>query len=204
MQHALVLTAITLVIGVASSSCTTLGPANDQAVKLPATATSAAVGGMAVAVLVTPSGQPSGTATLRIVNGGVEVTIEASGLQLGAHGFHIHANGACASGVDASSGKTIDFGAAGGHFDPGAAQKHGRPGQAGHEAHAGELPNLLAGADGRAAMRYVNPNVSLAAGPVSIVGRTLVVHADPDDYATDPAGNSGARLLCGVIEMSRR
>ena len=53
-------------------------------------------------------------------------------------------------------------------------------------------------------MRYVNPNVSLAAGPLSVLGRTLVVHADPDDYATDPAGNSGARVLCGVIQMSSR
>ena len=120
----------------------------------------------------------------------------------GAHGFHIHANGACAPGPDASSGNTVDFGAAGGHFDPGAAHKHGRPGQAANEAHAGELPNLQVGADGRAVLRYVNAHVSLSPGPLSVLGRALVVHADADDYTSNPAGNSGARVLCGVIEPS--
>lgn len=206
MQHAVGLSAMTFLISEALVGCTSIRSTTAQAElsALQSMSPSSAAGPVAVAVLLTPSGQQSGSATLRTVDGGVEVAIEAKGMQPGAHGFHIHANGACAPGPDASSGKTVDFGAAGGHFDPGAAQKHGRPGQGVHEAHAGELPNLQVGADGRAVMRYVNANVSLAAGPLSMVGRTLVVHADPDDYTTDPAGNSGARLLCGVIELSPR
>lgn len=204
MQHAVGLSAITFLMSAAFTGCSGNMPSTVQAAVSTSPSTSSASAPMAVAVLVTPSGQRSGTATLRAVDGGVEVAIEAAGMQPGAHGLHIHANGACAPGPDASSGKTVDFGAAGGHFDPGAAKKHGGPGQAVHEAHAGELPNLQVGADGRAVMRYVNANVSLAAGPLSVLGRTLVVHADPDDYATDPAGNSGARVLCGVIQMSPR
>ncbi len=202
MQHTTGLSAITLLISAALVGCTGKDPAAAQAGGW--SSSSSASSPVSVAVLVTPTGQRGGTATLRTVPGGVELAIEVAGIQPGTHGFHIHANGACAPGPDASSGKTVDFGAAGGHFDPGAANKHGRPGQAMHEAHAGELPNLQVGADGRGVMRYVNANVSLAAGPTSMLGRTLVVHADADDYTTNPAGNSGPRVLCGVIELSPR
>lgn len=96
----------------------------------------------------------------------------------------------------------VDFGAAGGHFDPGNSRNHGRPGDDKAHAHAGELPALQADAGGRAVLRYLNTNLSLDRAPTSVIGRSVVVHADPDDYTSDPAGNSGARVLCGVIEAT--
>lgn len=157
----------------------------------------------AVAQLLTASGQAAGRAQLRETASGVEIHIEVSGLTPGLHGFHIHANGACAPGPDPATGQTVAFGAAGGHFDPGQSHKHGHPDQPAHQAHAGELPNIPVGADGRGTLHYVNPKVSLSRRPDSAFGRALVVHERPDDHATDPAGNSGPRVLCGVIEAAQ-
>jgi len=150
--------------------------------------------------LVNANGTPSGEAQLFSLPTGTEIVINVNGLQPGTHGFHIHANGECASALDAATGRSVAFGAAGGHFDPGASKKHGQPGQAISHNHGGDLPNLTADASGKATIRYVNANVTIAAGPQSVMGRALVVHADPDDYMTDPAGNSGTRVLCGVIK----
>lgn len=154
----------------------------------------------ATARLVTPEGAAAGNAVLTETSAGVEVAIQVQGLSPGKHGFHIHTNGACAPGPDAITGQTIAFGGAGGHFDPGMAKKHGHPGQPSQEAHAGELPNIPVGDDGRGSVRFVNANISLTPGKTSVVGRTLVVHEKEDDYTTNPAGNSGGRLLCGLIE----
>jgi Cu-Zn family superoxide dismutase len=150
--------------------------------------------------LMTAAGAPAGEATLYSVKGATEIVINATGLKPGVHGFHIHTNGVCAPAPDAATGQTVAFGAAGGHFDPGASGKHGQPGEAPSHNHAGDLPNLVVEADGRGAVRYVNSYVTIAAGPQSVMGRALVVHADPDDYMTNPAGMSGARVLCGVIK----
>ena len=152
--------------------------------------------------LVTPTGQPAGNATLRELPGGagVEIAIEVRDMAPGAHGFHIHANGACAPGPDAASGQIIAFGAAGGHFDPYQTRNHGRPGQSAHEAHAGEAPNITVGADRRGSLRFTNPQVTLQPGKTTILGRTLIVHEREDDYASDPACNSGGRIACGIIE----
>lgn len=156
---------------------------------------------LATARMLAPNGQQAGVATLTPVQGGgVEVSIETQGLKPGAHGFHVHANGACAPGPDGATGQIVDFGAAAGHFDPGNSRNHGRPGEPMEHAHAGELPMLQVAADGRGALKYVNRHLSLAPGATSVMGRTLVVHADPDDFVSDPAGNSGARVLCGLIE----
>lgn len=153
----------------------------------------------AVATLLTPTGQPAGRAELTETPAGVEIAIVVQGLSPGQHGFHIHANGACAPGPDPATGQTVAFGAAGGHFDPGHSRNHGRPGQPINHAHAGELPNIPVGADGNGTLRYLNPNVTLERAPHTVFGRALVVHANPDDYTSDPAGNSGPRVLCGVI-----
>jgi Cu-Zn family superoxide dismutase len=102
------------------------------------------------------------------------------------HGFHIHDKGDC-SAADASS--------AGGHFNPGAAQ-HGA-GSGVH--HAGDIPNIKADARGVAHVDAKVAGVTLAAGATSVAGRSLVVHRDADDYTTQPAGNSGPRVACGVI-----
>ena len=111
--------------------------------------------------------------------------------------------GVCAPGPDPATGETVAFGAAGGHFDPGQSRNHGRPGEPINHAHAGELPNITVGADGRGSLRYLNPNVTLSPAPHSAFGRSLVVHERADDFVSDPAGNSGGRLLCGVIESEQ-
>jgi len=165
----------------------------------------AAAGPVAAEVtLRTAEGQSAGRATLTDTGAGVSMKIEAAGLTPGPHGFHIHLNGACAPAPDAATGKTVAFGAAGGHFDPGASKHHGAPGGTPTANHAGDQPNLVADAGGRASLEYTNPNVTLSPGQGSVMGRALVVHADPDDYKTDPAGNSGPRVLCGVIEAKAR
>jgi Cu-Zn family superoxide dismutase len=103
------------------------------------------------------------------------------------HGFHVHEKGDC-SAPDATS--------AGPHFNPGGAQ-HGRPGSGMH--HMGDLMNLRADAKGAVSAEVELAGLTLSPGPNSIVGRALVVHRDPDDYASQPAGNSGPRIACGVI-----
>lgn len=123
---------------------------------------------------------------------GDRVTVRASieGLTPGAHGFHIHEKGDC-SAPDATS--------AGGHFNPGAKQ-HGAPKSAEH--HGGDFGNLTADAHGTALLTLVvaNGEITLDKDAAnSIIGKGVIVHADPDDYITQPTGNSGKRLACGVI-----
>lgn len=103
------------------------------------------------------------------------------------HGFHVHEKGDCGA-LDASS--------AGAHYNP-AGAAHGNP--AGPAHHAGDIPNIQADASGRASVDALIEGVSLG-GANDIVGKALIVHADPDDYTTQPSGNSGARIACGVIE----
>lgn len=101
------------------------------------------------------------------------------------HGFHIHEVGDC-SAPDASSAKS--------HFNP-----YGKPHGIGPERHAGDLPALKADAQGRAHLVVDLDIITLRDGPAGIIGRSVVVHARPDDYRTQPTGNTGARLACGVI-----
>ena len=123
------------------------------------------------------------TATLSDAPGGVRIALRASGLKPGAHGLHIHAVGVCAPPA---------FTSAGGHFNP-QNKKHGHKNPEG--AHAGDLPNLTVGADGTGSIETPAAGVALK----DIAGLALVIHADPDDETTDPTGNSGARVACGVI-----
>jgi superoxide dismutase, Cu-Zn family len=102
------------------------------------------------------------------------------------HGFHVHEKGDCSSGDGVS---------AGGHFNP-TGKPHGAPGG---DHHAGDLPALKADAQGRVDVKFHLAGVTLKAGPTSLVGRGLIVHADPDDYKTQPTGNSGPRIACAVI-----
>lgn len=122
-------------------------------------------------------------------HGMVKVTGQISGLKPNSeHGFHIHEKGDCSS-PDGTS--------AGGHFNPEntAHGKHGHPPQ-----HAGDLPSLHANASGMAVVNYETNQISLGSGTNNIANRALIVHADPDDYTTQPTGNAGARLACGVIQ----
>lgn len=156
----------------------------------------------AAATLVDVDGKPGGRATLTQTAAGVELVINVESQSAGEHGVHVHMTGRCEPGPDAS-GKTIAFGAAGGHFDPGGSKKHAGPGHPPEAGHAGDMPNIVVAADGTGTLRFTHTSATLDTGPRSVLGKALVVHAGPDDYRTDPAGNSGARVLCGVIESAR-
>jgi superoxide dismutase, Cu-Zn family len=136
-------------------------------------------------------GRTLGTARLEERDGGVSIRVTVSGLPPGLHGFHIHDQGKC---------ETPDFGSCGGHFNPDG-KKHGLQNPEG--PHAGDLPNLAVNELGVAETTVVASRVTLGEGKTSLLrsgGTSLVIHADPDDGFTDPAGNSGARIACGVIE----
>ncbi|MBM3356172.1 MAG: superoxide dismutase family protein [Betaproteobacteria bacterium] len=105
------------------------------------------------------------------------------------HGFHIHEVGDCSSG-DGMSTK--------GHFNP-FNKPHAHYGSA--ERHAGDLPNLKADKKGFANIRIELDQITLRPGPGNIVGRGVIVHTDPDDYKSQPTGNAGARIACGVIQL---
>lgn len=142
------------------------------------------------AVLRDAQGTVVGAATLNEVPGGVKIDVQVSGLKPGEHGFHIHAVGKC---------EPRAFTSAGAHFNP-YGKKHGHKNPEG--AHAGDLPNLTVGADGTGSLDVTAVGVTLTPGRASLLqpgGASLVIHADPDDEKTDPAGNSGARLVCGVM-----
>src|SRR3954463_9415066 len=139
----------------------------------------------------TKGNNASGTATFTQVGDKVRVVADVSGLNPGQqHGFHIHEVGDCSSG-DGMSTK--------GHFNPGG-KPHGNVSSGEH--HAGDLPALQADKGGHAKLDVTVSGISVAPGPASIVGRGLIVHADPDDYKTQPTGNAGARIACGVIKPS--
>ena len=132
-----------------------------------------------------------GEATFEQDGDKVKVVIFVQGLKPGQeHGLHIHEKGDCSSGDGMS---------AGGHFNP-HGKPHGHP--SGSERHAGDLPSLKANKAGRARLQVDVDGLTVTAGPASVVGRAVIVHADPDDYKTQPTGNAGARLACGVIRAN--
>jgi Cu-Zn family superoxide dismutase len=145
----------------------------------------------ATATLRDAQGKSVGTATLTPAEGGVKVSVTVNGIAPGLHGFHVHAVGKC---------EGPDFKSAGGHFNPGA-KEHGLDNPKG--SHAGDMPNLSVGADGTGKGEYVARGASLDAGAGSLFpegGTAVVLHAAADDMKSDPAGNAGARIACGVVE----
>jgi superoxide dismutase, Cu-Zn family len=142
------------------------------------------------AILKDAQGKTVGEATLQESPAGVLMRVSVQGLAAGTHAFHVHTTGKC---------DPPDFMTAGGHFNPGMA-KHGLLATGG--PHSGDMPNLFVGADGKLTFEVLNSNVTLASGPRSLFdadGAALVLHAGADDYASDPAGNAGGRIACGVI-----
>lgn len=125
-----------------------------------------------------------------LTEGGVRIQGRVEGLAPNTeHGFHIHEKGDCSSGDGLS---------AGGHFNP-TQQAHGKF-NASQPHHLGDLPSLDADPQGVAIIDFVSKDLALNRGANGILGRSLIVHNDPDDFTTQPTGNSGARLACAVIE----
>ncbi len=136
-------------------------------------------------------GNEVGTVTMRPQDGGVAFAVELMAAPAGVHGIHVHENGSC----DAPA-----FGSAGSHFAP-EGRQHGTDNPEG--PHAGDLPNVTADANGRGSLTTTNPRLSLDMAPQSLLragGTAIVLHATADDYRTDPSGNSGDRIACGVVE----
>lgn len=145
----------------------------------------------ALAALAPAEGQSvTGTLTLTQEAGGVLITGTVGNLQPNSqHGFHVHENGDCSA---------PDFSSAGSHFNPSGAE-HGNPANAGGH-HLGDMTNLEADDTGTAQVRVVISGATLRdGGPNDLVGRAVVVHAQPDDYTSQPAGNAGGRIACGAI-----
>lgn len=169
-------------------------------------------------ILNDTEGEEAGSATVSEVDGVATLDIAVSGLEPGDHGIHIHETGSCDPAGDGP------FASAGGHFNPGGAQHgagpqgHGQgpggpggrddrgattPGTGPMLAHAGDLGNITVGEDGTGSLIVATDQVTLAPGAENSLadadGSALVIHAGPDDLTTDPAGNSGDRIACGVI-----
>jgi Cu-Zn family superoxide dismutase len=162
------------------------------------------IGGLSAACLAMSASAQTATATIAPTAGNaakgtvtftqkgdkVSVTANLSGLTPGGHGFHVHEKGDCGA-PDAMS--------AGGHFNP-TGKQHGAPDAADH--HAGDLPMLQADASGNAKLSVDVAGLTIGSGASDVIGKSVVVHKDPDDYKSQPAGNSGARVGCGVIQKS--
>ncbi len=167
------------------------GGATTQPTTAPATEAPAAAGGSARADIAAASGSTvAGTATFTQEGDKVAVRIEARNLTPGKHGVHVHEKGDC-SAPDATS--------AGGHFNP-AGAPHGGP-DAEHR-HPGDFGNMEVGADGTGTLTLTTDRLSLGQGAHSVIGKAIIIHADPDDLATQPTGNAGGRVGCGVIQAA--
>lgn len=152
-------------------------------------------GGVSVTFhLISPDGigEEIGNAVLSDSDDGLVVTPDLSSLPPGAHGFHVHTNGAC--GPAEKDGVMVAGLAAGGHFDPDGTGKHEGPEGSGH---LGDLPVLTVGEDGHAGTALTVPRLSLE----QVRGHALIIHAGGDNYSDDPSplGGGGARIACGVV-----
>lgn len=157
----------------ALAACATTAPANPTEAR---------------ATLHSAQGAEIGYVTATVTTAGLQIDLAARGLTPGLHGVHVHRTGAC----------TPDFAAAGGHWNP-ASTMHGMHGDDGQ--HAGDMPNLVVGSDGTGTLTYVLAGGADFAGLLDADGSAFVIHAGEDDQATDPSGNSGDRIACGVFSI---
>ena len=184
-KHLLVTAAVLLsACGAADDQSTTAPSATDQA------ETATAGQAFAKADIVDASGKSVGSATIAASGDAHVLELNVSGIAPGEHGMHLHVVGAC---------DVPDFTSAGSHLNPHNKQ-HGRDNPQG--SHLGDLPNITAGADGAATLTVpLNaPLADLEKYLMDTDGTAIVVHATADDYRTDPTGNSGGRIACGVLK----
>lgn len=170
--------AATILAPIALAACTTAAEAPTETI--------------AAATLSMADGTPAGSAELRADGDALSLAVTVTGIPAGTHGFHLHTTGQCTA---------PDFTSAGGHLNP-AEREHGKENPAG--SHFGDLPNLEVGAGGTASITADLGSDRAAAMDwlFDADGTAVMVHADPDDYRTDPTGNAGARIACGVLERS--
>lgn len=144
---------------------------------------------VATATLKLANGLPAGTVLLTAAGDKLSINLAATGLTTGSHGVHLHMVGNCTA---------PGFASAGGHLNPNTRQ-HGRENPAG--SHMGDLPNLAVDAQGRGILAAEIPGnrADLETALFDTDGTAIVIHAKPDDYKTDPSGNSGERIACGVL-----
>ncbi|MGE5425179.1 MAG: superoxide dismutase family protein [Syntrophothermus sp.] len=136
----------------------------------------------------TQNSRVSGTVTFTETASGIMIVADLTGLPKGSHGFHIHEKGDCTA-PDGSS--------AGGHFNPSQHQHGNRDSEM---RHTGDMGNIEADSSGKAHLEYLDKMMTFD-GENSIIGRSVIVHEKADDYKTQPTGNSGARIGCGIIRL---
>jgi Cu-Zn family superoxide dismutase len=147
--------------------------------------------GPTASATLSPTGGSTASGTVRLTqlgDGSVRVNVDLTGVPAGVHGFHIHDKGDCGDNGNA----------AGGHYNP-TSTAHGAPSADAH--HAGDFGNVTADANGRVQHEFTTRSITVEAGPTSAVGHAVILHASPDDLVTQPTGNAGARIACGVVQM---
>ena len=147
-------------------------------------------GPLAVATLEPTTGSnAAGTVRMQqLSDGAVEVRVDLTGVPEGVHGFHVHEKGDCGDNGNA----------AGGHFNPNS-MPHAAPNAASH--HAGDFGNVTAGTNGEVHTSFTTRSITVSEGASSAVGRAVILHANPDDLTTQPTGNAGGRIACGVVTL---
>lgn len=182
-----------LVMGSLAAVAAAAQTSSDAPAASPAPPAKAAVGPVIRAVAVlhpAKDGKVDGTLTFTREGTDMKVSGRITGLAAGTHGFHIHEFGDCSA---------ADFSSAGGHYNP-TGHQHAAPGVA--QRHIGDLGNIEAGADGVATVSYTDTRLRFE-GAHGILGRGVIVHANPDDLKTQPTGNAGGRVACGVIGVAK-
>lgn len=180
----------TAVLALALAGCGSPEPAEETTdTAMTDTTMPAETPSQATATLETADGEPAGTATATQTGDVVTISLNATGLEPGDHGVHVHMTGTC-------EGPTFE--SAGGHWNP-ANQSHGLEGPEGQ--HAGDMPNLTVAEDGTGTLEYQLVGGTFD-GLMDADGSAFVVHAMADDQMSDPSGNSGDRIACGVFTTS--
>lgn len=164
---------LTLAVALSLSACTTYGTAAVDRAEVP---------------VRDAMGRDLGTLTLSATTGGLILTGTVSGLPAGAHGIHLHTTGRCEP----------PFESAGGHWNP-ASRMHGIQNPQG--PHLGDMPNISVSPSGSATMSVMTPGGTLRGtdGLMDLDGAAVIIHAQADDHRTDPSGNAGERIACGVV-----